>query len=360
MITAKFRAFYDVGVRAFSLLLDDILPDFIHEADRAQYASYANAQAALCNRVYHWLKDLDPAITLSMCPTDYHGVPPFGSYLQTLGAELDPGIDVFYTGPQLCSKTITSFDAAAFAQAVRRSPIIWDNYPVNDGEMASEMHLGPIQGRDSTLYHAARGILVNPMTQVEASKIALATYGKYMANPLRYDAQSAWECALLESVGPGSFNALGTFAENSMTSCLDAPAAVTLEEMVEVAVLMMQDGCGPSECPVVDDLEAYLDHIDDACYHLLNEMDNVVLRTELIPWIDLLQRWVQMARRAIQVLRALETGEKYEPSLQRMNALLDEIQKHPKRIAGRSLLLLSAYTLEQVSQQIGSVDFSVS
>jgi hyaluronoglucosaminidase len=260
----------------------------------------------------------------------------------------------------VCSKTITTFDAAAFAQAVRRSPLIWDNYPVNDGEMAAEMHLGPIQGRDSTLYHAARGILVNPMTQVEASRIALATYGRYMANPLRYDAQGAWECALLESVGPGSFNALGTFAENSMTSCLDAPEAVTLDEMVEVTVLMLQNGCEPSCCPVVEDLEAYLDHMDDACYHLLNEMDNVALRNELIPWIELLQLWIRMARRAIQVLRAMEMGESYEQPLQQMNTLLDDIQNHPKRIAGRSLLLLSAYTLEKVSQQIGAVDFSLS
>jgi hypothetical protein len=67
-----------------------------------------------------------------------------------------------------------------------------------------------------------------------------------------------------------------------------------------------------------------------------------------------------MARRAIQVLRAMEMGESYEQPLQQMNTLLDDIQNHPKRIAGRSLLLLSAYTLEKVSQQIGAVDFSLS
>ncbi|HEX7021552.1 MAG TPA: beta-N-acetylglucosaminidase domain-containing protein, partial [Trueperaceae bacterium] len=87
-LTSKLQAFYDLGVRSFSLLLDDIHPEFRAAADRTRYRSYGEAHADLSNRVYAWLSERDEPCSLSMCPTDYHGTPPFSDYLHQLGCDL--------------------------------------------------------------------------------------------------------------------------------------------------------------------------------------------------------------------------------------------------------------------------------
>jgi hyaluronoglucosaminidase len=123
---------------------------------------------------------------LSFCPVDYFGSAPFSSLLHQIGAALHADIDIFYTGPQICSPTVTVEDVQAFAGVVHRSPLLWDNYPVNDLSMTPELHLGPIQGRASDIRSAVRGIYVNPMIQPEASKIPLATYAEFMVSDV-YD-----------------------------------------------------------------------------------------------------------------------------------------------------------------------------
>ena len=66
-----------------------------------------------------------------------------------------------------------------------RSPLVWDNYPVNDATMTASLHLGPYDGRDADLLAATSGILCNPMPQAEASKVALATAAASSAIPPR-------------------------------------------------------------------------------------------------------------------------------------------------------------------------------
>src|SRR5687767_8713470 len=96
-LTGKWRTFYDLGVRAFSLFLDDIAPKFVHAEDAAHYASYAAAHVDLCNRAFAWLQSLDDSTSLTMCPTDYHGRAPFSAYTHALGAGLHPDVGVYYT-----------------------------------------------------------------------------------------------------------------------------------------------------------------------------------------------------------------------------------------------------------------------
>ncbi len=346
-LVAKFRTFYDLGVRAFSLLLDDIYPDFRYEADRQRFAGYGEAHADLCNRVWAWLQALDPRCTFSMCPTDYATSAPFSPYLYQLGAALDPAIDVFYTGTQVCCATITAADARAFGMALRRAPLIWDNYPVNDGEMAAELHLGPLRGRDPLLYQAVRGVCANPMNQPEASKIPLATYADYLADPEGYDPHTSWERALREAAGDRACD-LEAFGENSLRSCLCPSDAVLLESLTRDVVDALDHGEHVDQSAAVRSLEAYLTLLDDACYHLTYELDNPALRRDLLPWIELLETWVRLAQRSLMVLRALERGDSHDEALRRMNALLAEIHAHPKQIAGESLLLLARYALQKI------------
>jgi len=233
VVEEKFKAFYDVGVRDFGLLLDDISAEFKHEQDKERYTSYAQGHVELCNKVFTYLQALDRSCTLCMCPTDYHGVKPFSPYLTELGRGLNPAVDVMYTGPEICSSHITTEQARDFTEAVGRPPLIWDNYPVNDLAMQPNLHIGPIKGRSSHVYTMARGYVINTMIQAEASKIPLLTFADYFANPDGYQPEESYLAAITEIAGEESSWAVKILGENSLSSCLEEQAAPRLAQLVE-------------------------------------------------------------------------------------------------------------------------------
>jgi hyaluronoglucosaminidase len=346
LLKDKLKLFFNMGVRSFSLLLDDIHTNFVHEVDAESHISFAHAHANLCNRVYGWLCKLHPACTLSMCPTDYCGSAPFGDYLHELGEKLHPAVNVMYTGPQVCSREIKVAHVRDFGEAVSRPPLLWDNYPVNDGEMAAEMHIGPIRGRDGGLSQFVRGILVNPMNQAEASRIALATYADYFEDPAEYDPQQSWEKALCEVAGKESTSSLQLFAQNSLHSCLDENDAALLKSLTEATVLAIQSGEKPSTCLEFEQLDSYLDQLGDASYHLVNEMGNLTLRAELIPWLELLDEWLCAGKIALDLLRANEKGTGNTENCKTLTRLKHVIEAHPKRLSSGALMPLIDLSLE--------------
>lgn len=346
-IAEKFLAFYELGVRDFSLLLDDITPEFSFEEDRVRYPSYADAHADLCNRVFTWLKKLDNEVRLSMCPTDYAGSAPFSPYIFELGQKLHPDIMIMYTGTQVCSKEISAKDAIKFGEAIGRKPLIWDNYPVNDGGMDVEIHIGPIRGRSENLYRHVAGILVNPMNQAESSKVALATFAEYFNNPVEYDPADAWHTALKDVAGADFVDDLQVIAENALRSCLGTPEAEKLEQLTEKAILSIRNGSSALTDPDVIALEQYLDRIEDASYRIVNDCTNTDLRNELLPWLDKLENWVMLGKNAVHALRVAENGSDHQKILREICQILKAIQKNPKRIMGDALMSLANLVLEK-------------
>jgi len=351
LVTSKYKAFYDIGVKHFMIMLDDIAAEFHHEEEKQMFNSYAEAHVHLANKLLHWLKALDNTCRLSICPTDYHGSAPFSSYIHELGKGLDQEIDIFYTGPEICSKTITEKDTADFAAAIQRKPIIWDNYPVNDLAMISEMHIGPITGREATLSNVCKGFIINTMSQAEASKIAIYTFSEYLSHPEGYEPWPSWEKALKKIAGAENYEAIKLFAENSLYSCLGYSEAALLDRLVKKAMISLHSGEIASVSEDVQKLFNYLDSLDEAGYQLKYRMSNYALRNNLVQWIELMESWAWAGRRAISVLRAMENKEDVTASLNWLKESVDEVRKHPKRYAGSILLPLIEYVETKVEEE---------
>ncbi|WP_309118823.1 protein O-GlcNAcase [Paenibacillus sp.] len=344
----KFEAFYRIGVRDFSILLDDIASEFKHPADGERYGSFAEAHADVCNRLFAALQARAPACTLSMCPTDYHGAAPFSAYLHELGERMRPEVAIYYTGEDICAKEIRRSDAEAFGTAARRKPVIWDNYPVNDLAMRPELHVGPIRGREAGLLEAVDGYVVNLMAEAEASKIALATFADYFRDPVGYDPERSWTAAVERVAGEKSAAAFRLFAEQSLESCLGEPNSVRLNELTQAVLGSFRSGTpGAAGSEEVRRLEELLTAFDEGCYHLKNRMSNVALRNNSLLWIETLEHWLWMARRALLVLAAIERGEGFEGPLRMMKESLEEIDRAPKRMTDGSLRALAAFALER-------------
>lgn len=211
-IFAKLEPLLDEGVPWFLLLLDDI----------PMQAGVAARQAELATWLFERLRVARADASLTLCPTEYVGTRP-SAYLGDLGAGLPPDVDVMWTGPTVCSPTVRVDDARGWTEALRgHRTILWDNTPVNDALMTSELHLGAYVGRDPGLVDLLGGVLCNPMTQPRASMVQLATAMEFLSDPDGYDAPAAWARAIAD-VGGARAAPLAVLAR----ACADGPLAGT-------------------------------------------------------------------------------------------------------------------------------------
>ncbi|MEI8095347.1 MAG: protein O-GlcNAcase [Spirochaetales bacterium] len=295
LLVAKFDQLRLAGVRHFGLLFDDV-PGFQHQADAERFEVPAAAHAFVANQVFARLLARDPAVRLIVCPTEYNGKGDEPS-ISRLGLELDPRIRLFWTGPEICSRSLELADASLFARTTNRPVTYWDNYPVNDLAMAPELHLGPYQRRDPHLYRASDGLVANVMEYPEATKIALATIGDYLWNPEAYDAEESWTRALNEVVGIDEAAAFAEFADNSRLSCLEPLESPRLRPELDKIGFHLSQG-RRAEARTV--LEGVLARLGKAEALFLRGMTNQRLQTEIQPWIEVFL----LAMEALRACRA--------------------------------------------------------
>lgn len=146
-----------------------------------------------------------------VCPTYYSFDPVlekvFGKmpplYLETLGQGLAADVDVFWTGNKVISEQYTHDDITRVTQVLQRRPVIWDNYPVNDGEVTSNyLNIRPYAGRPHQLSRWTKGHIVNPMNQPHLSRLVLSSLGKVYHLGERYELQQAFEDSLDSQLSP--------------------------------------------------------------------------------------------------------------------------------------------------------------
>lgn len=230
----KLVGLYDIGVRAFGLLLDDIPEELYYEEDKIRFDyETVNAHIMLANRLFRELKALDNSITLTLCPLQYHGK---GNeyFISKLGRGIDPQIRLFWTGRNICSQELTVPEAVMFIDSTRHRPLYWDNFPVNDAEMYNEMHLGYLSGRDKELFRYSDGLIANCMEFCECSKIPLTTVAHYLWNPLAYNEKESWQAAIEQVVGEGAEEFM-YFADNLLASCLKTENSPLFNQIVSRA-----------------------------------------------------------------------------------------------------------------------------
>ena len=198
-VVHRYKQLFTLGARHFGLLWDDIAWELSHEEDIAKYVSTAAAHADFTNRVWNKLLQFDPKIALTVCPMHYSGR---GNepYLQELGLELSGRINLMWTGRSIISEYLDIADAVIFERTTLRQALYWDNFPVNDGGLQSNLYIGPIRGREAGLHKYSAGLVSNPMLQFEMSQFPLFTVGDYLWNTTSYNPDQSWENALVHRI----------------------------------------------------------------------------------------------------------------------------------------------------------------
>jgi hypothetical protein len=103
---------------------------------------------------------------------------------------------LFWTGPKVISPDYPAAHLQDVGTRLRRKPLLWDNYPVNDAKRLTPfLHLAPFSGRDPAVLQAhCSGQLSNPMNQGYLSQLPLYALARHHQNgeaPTLHDAVQA-------------------------------------------------------------------------------------------------------------------------------------------------------------------------
>jgi hyaluronoglucosaminidase len=170
-LAAKLAFFDEVGVDDVAILFDDM---------RGDIPGIAGMQV----EIVHWCAERTGASRIITCPSYYTDDPVldrvFGArpdgYVEALGRDLDPAIQIFWTGEEVCARQISAGHVGRVTEQLRRPPFIWDNYPVNDGQRMSQyLHLRAFTGRPAALDGGVAAHGVNPALQPTLTRIPMLT-----------------------------------------------------------------------------------------------------------------------------------------------------------------------------------------
>lgn len=243
-----------IGIDDLAVLFDDLRGDMPH-------------LAALQAEVVNFCAGLTRATRVYTCPTYYSDDPVldlvFGArpadYLGELGRLLDPAVQVYWTGEEVCSREIGPAHLARVADELGRPVCLWDNYPVNDGaRMSRFLHLRAFTGRPAGIGAHVSGHAINPAIQAHLGCIPALTlpmlyaagddyaYGAAFGTAARallgddFAAMLQQDLPALQDVG---YERLGARAERLRTryAGIDHPAAREIVHWLSGEDLMTDD-----------------------------------------------------------------------------------------------------------------------
>jgi hyaluronoglucosaminidase len=193
----RVRSLVDTGATRIAILFDDM---------DAGCESLAMSQMRIVESALSVL----PNTAFTLCPSYYSddivldrvfGARPV-DYLETLGRSLDSSIEVFWTGPEVCSRQISRTHLLRVYETLRRKPSLWDNYPVNDGpRMSTQLHLRGFTGRSANIKDCVAAHYINPALQPMLSMIPALTLVDVYVKGDDYDYVSSFESATQRVAG---------------------------------------------------------------------------------------------------------------------------------------------------------------
>ncbi|MEH1014351.1 beta-N-acetylglucosaminidase domain-containing protein [Micromonospora sp. CPCC 206060] len=309
-LLARYEQLWEIGIRSYVVAWDDVSGNFACQEDRDAYrgdpSPLAAAQADVTNFIQRELIEKRPGATrLVAVPTEYWGMTrtPYKNRFDEL---LSTEVDLYWTGPEVVSQSITESDfRAAQAAWPKHRIMIWDNYPVNDYS-PNRLLLGPLVNRDAGMADDAIGISFNELVTVqEASQISLGTQADYAWNPGAYDAQRSWT-RTLQILGGDAYEPLRLFAENNRASVLDNTDRPELAALINRLIADYRAG-RPVDAQL-NQLDSELRRLEELPSTLRAQLDNLLLLKQIGPWLDRVGVTGQAGRAALRILRAQDGG----------------------------------------------------
>lgn len=203
-LMAKFEQLYDLGVRQFGISYDD-LGGYVNGTQHAQVINRINEEFVKVKG------DVKPLIVVATRYCNGWG-PDMQSYFKPFMETLDDDVVVMWTGANTMSAiTKDAYEWPKQQTGVNRDLAAWWNYPVND-YCDGKLMMSPLENLDNDVDNLS-GFFLNPMSQAEASKVAIISGADYSWNVPAFEKMSSWKRAIKELV-PDANEEFERFADN--------------------------------------------------------------------------------------------------------------------------------------------------
>ena len=204
-LIAKLEQVYSFGVRQFGIFYDDL----------SYGVANGTRHATVINNAYQYLQDkygdVKPFITVLTRYTNSWGADMY-SYFTPFMQLINEDTIVLWTGNSTMSAiTYDYFQWPQNQTGIDRDFGVWWNYPVND-YCDGHLLMSPLHCLDNDVTNIC-SFFLNPMSEADASKVAIYSGADYSWNMGDFDSQSSWERAIYELV-PEANEAFERFADN--------------------------------------------------------------------------------------------------------------------------------------------------
>ncbi len=200
----------------------------VHPDDLKQFGSARKADVYFVNKLHRTLKKEYPGVKMIFCPPFYWGPgsyapypEPRTDYLRALGEELDPEIELFWTGPSVGFDKIKPDDIRWFTDLTKRKPLLFTNGSGTKHPYEYTFVTDPISEWNTHFYNGfsrdMRGIFPNTSGAHDATYIA--TSADYSWNEEGYAPEDSIRTIVGLFFGPGSFEVFDRL--NKAQSCFD-------------------------------------------------------------------------------------------------------------------------------------------
>lgn len=213
---------YEHGVTRFMLNADDSPPFkfsegyyLTSEKDKDKFTTLAEAHCWLMNNIYDWAKQNKYEMNLLYCPSFYtyeemhygdmqlfKGTPwedaafgPLRRDLKIIGEKMYPDIEIMWTGPYVCTRTLTDEDLDEWTNNLQgRKPFLFDNSIFSDLEFTARTMFTPYGNefpRNFSQKTGGNGIFINGNAVGESSRAATMTANAYMWEESNYNKEES-------------------------------------------------------------------------------------------------------------------------------------------------------------------------
>lgn len=320
-LITKIEDTLSLGFGRVLIAFDDITAGIDAESARTFKVSrhpLAEAHASIINAV---VREVGAENVLA-CPTHYWGTES-SAYRFVFGDVLHQDVEVCWTGPSVISESISAADARRVSEDLGHSVWIWDNYPVNDWDLAGisaqplqtregldnlvqprRAPLAPLTGRDPKLGDVITGYGTNMALGAHMGLPAAQTALDFAWLGEGYDSLSSWSSAARRSgVNP---SALDVFANSAGPLSGGSDRSPSHFARTCARVLAADD---PSAPEVLEALDRQIEQQLEALVALRRTPSPLI--RELHPWIMELGRqclFAELASAGLQRSQAEASG----------------------------------------------------
>ncbi|MFF0747010.1 beta-N-acetylglucosaminidase domain-containing protein [Streptomyces sp. NPDC004111] len=311
----KVDAMWALGVRVFQLQFQDVSYSEWHCGQDADVfgsgpEAAAKAHARVASAVARHLAARHPgAEPVSMMPTEYYQSGAT-AYRRALAAELDPRVQVAWTGVGAVPRTISGRELVTTRAAFGHPLITMDNYPVNDYAQ-DRIFLGPYTGREPAVANRSAALLSNAMEQPSASRIPLFTAADFAWNPRGYRPQESWQAAIDDLAGDDgrAREAMRAFAGNHASSILDpSRESAYLRPLLDAFWKARAAGDAKKRDAAAGRLRAAFTVMKEAPGRL-DRAAGGSFDDEVRPWLERFAQYGRAGEQAVDMLQAQSAGD---------------------------------------------------